>query len=94
MKLSSIILLNLSILVLTSADVFEAESNTVSDFRKETLSPNVAGLGTFTHPIVDFIFTAECRKRVHRILCRTYQQLSRIKEWQGTFCMLVTDSYQ
>jgi hypothetical protein len=56
MKLSSTILLILSILVLTSTNVAEADSNTVSDFRKETLSPNVTRLRIFTHPIVDFPF--------------------------------------
>jgi hypothetical protein len=37
MKLSSIILLTLSMLVLTSAFVVEADSNMVSAFRKEML---------------------------------------------------------
>jgi hypothetical protein len=37
MKLSSTILLTLSILVLTSVNVVEADSNTVSDLRNETL---------------------------------------------------------
>jgi hypothetical protein len=37
MKLSSIILLILSTLVLTSVDDVKADSNTVSDFRNETL---------------------------------------------------------
>jgi hypothetical protein len=56
MKLSSIILLTSSILALTSTSVVEADSDTVSCYRKETLPANDTRLLTFTHPIADFPF--------------------------------------
>jgi hypothetical protein len=57
MKLSSIILLTLSVLALASTSAVEADSNTVSCFRKETLPANdTRRLLTFTHPIADFPF--------------------------------------